>query len=154
MTTSAWLGAALLLPASLYLGMGFTLVALMFPGALASTDAANFPQRFGDPVRRAVAFFTVVSVLMLLGGSWLTAREWDSGSRRLLTLAFVLLVLLATAFTVIFILPVNRALYQDIADPATFHSLLGRWIRLNTLRALMWALEWLALALWFVAVSR
>ena len=74
MTLSVLLGAALLLPASLYLGMGFTLVALMFPGALQSTTAASFPQRFGDPVRRAVSFFTVVSLLRLAGSGWLTSR--------------------------------------------------------------------------------
>ena len=60
MSATVGLGAALLLPSSLYLGMGFTLVVLMFPGALATTDAASFPQRFGDPVRRAVAFCQVI----------------------------------------------------------------------------------------------
>lgn len=153
MTTSVWLAAALLLFASLYLGMGFTLVALMFPGALATTDATNFPQRFGDPVRRAVAFFGVVSVLMLLGGGWLTARDWDHGARRLLPLVFALLVLLATAFTVLAILPVNRALSRQVADPGAFSRLLARWIRLNTVRYVFWVFEWLALALWLVAVA-
>ena len=153
MSATVGLGAALLLPSSLYLGMGFTLVVLMFPGALATTDAASFPQRFGDPVRRAVAFFTVVSLLMVAGGVWLTGLEWDEGSRRLLPLAFVVLVVAATSYTVAFILPVNRALYRDVPDAAAFRSLLQRWIRLNTVRAGIWGLQWVVLAVWLVVVA-
>ena len=152
MTTSAWLGALLSLCASIYLGLGFSLVVLQVPGALRTTHAANFPERFGDPVRRAVAFFTVVSAVMVAGGAWLTVREWDEGSRRLLPLAYAVLVVLATAFTVVFILPVNRGLYREISDEAAFTALLRRWIVLNIVRYGFWILEWLAITGWFVAV--
>jgi hypothetical protein len=153
MSTSAWIGGVLLLCASIYLGMGFTLVFLQFPGALATTRAENFPERFGDPVRRAVAFFSVVSLIMIAGGSWLTAREWDSTGRRWLPLLYVLLTVAATAFTVIAILPVNRALYRDVPDQARFCALLGRWIRLNVIRYGFWILEWLAIAAWFLWIA-
>ncbi|WP_395695190.1 DUF1772 domain-containing protein [Nocardioides sp.] len=152
MTTEAWLGAGLLFFASLYLGMGFSLVVLQFPGALATTRSTDFPQRFGDPVRRAVGFFTVGSVLMVAGAIWLTALEWDDGSRRLLPLAYLVLAVLATAFTVVFILPVNRRLYRDIPDQAEFTRVLDRWIRLNVVRYAFWVLEWCAITGWFVAV--
>ncbi len=152
MTTEAWLGAGLLFFASLYLGMGFSLVVLQFPGALATTRSTDFPQRFGDPVRRAVGFFTVGSVLMVAGAIWLTALEWDDGSRRLLPLAYLVLAILATAFTVVFILPVNRRLYCDIPDQAEFIRVLDRWIRLNVVRYAFWVLEWCAITGWFVAV--
>ena len=152
MTTEAWLAAGLLFFASLYLGMGFSLVVLQFPGALATTRSTDFPQRFGDPVRRAVGFFTVGSVLMVAGAAWLTALEWDDGGRRLLPLAYLVLAVLATAFTVVFILPVNRRLYRDIPDQAEFTRVLDRWIRLNVVRYAFWVLEWCAITGWFVAV--
>jgi hypothetical protein len=153
MTTSVWIGAVLLLFASIYLGLGFSLVALQFPGALETTRADNFPERFGNPVRRAVAFFSVVSLLMIAGGAWLTAREWDHSGRRILPLLFAALVVAATTFTVVAILPVNRALYRPIADQSQFNGLLGRWIRLNVVRYGFWILEWLAIAGWFVWVA-
>jgi FtsH-binding integral membrane protein len=151
MTVSAWLAAVLLLCASIYLGMGFSLVVLQFPGALATTHAANFPERFGAPVRRAVGFFSVVSAVMLAGGIWLTVREWDGGNGRLYPLFFTALVVLATLFTVVFILPVNRALYRDIPDQTRFTAMLGRWMRLNIVRYAFWILEWLAITGWFLA---
>jgi Domain of unknown function (DUF1772) len=153
MTTSVWIAGVCLLCASIYLGMGFSLVALQFPGALVTTRAEDFPERFGNPVRRAVAFFSVVSLIMIVAGAWLTAREWDHGDRRALPLAFATLVIIATAFTVAAILPVNRALYEPISDQARFTALLGRWIRLNVVRYGFWVLEWLAIAGWFIWVA-
>ena len=152
MTSEAWLGAGLLFFASLYLGMGFSLVVLQIPGALETTRTKDFSQRFGDPVRRAVNFFTVGSVLMVAGGIWLTVLEWDDGTRRLLPLIFTAMVVLATAFTVVFILPVNRALYKEIADEREFTGLLRRWIVLNIVRYGFWVVEWAAITGWFVAV--
>lgn len=151
--TAAWLGAALLLFASIYLGVGFTEVVIQFPGALETTHAANFPERFGDPVRRAVAYFAVQSTLMVAGGVALTLDQWDAGGRRLGPLLYLVMTVVATAFTVVFILPVNRALYKEISDEVRFKQLLTRWVHLNIARAAMWAVEWLAIAGWFVAVA-
>ena len=152
MTTEAWLGAGLLFFASLYLGMGFCVVVLQFPGALATTQAQNFSERFGDPVRRAVGFFTVGSALMVLGGIWLTWLEWDDGGRRWLPLLFTVMVVVATTFTVVLILPVNRALYREIPDQQEFTATLRRWMVLNAVRWGFWVVEWLAITGWFVAV--
>jgi hypothetical protein len=153
MTVDVYVGAAMLLFASVYLGMGFSLVVLQFPGAVATTRAANFSERFGDPVRRAVATFTVVSMLMLIGGVWLTVRDWDNGDRRLLPLLFTIMVIAATGFTVVFILPVNRVLYGEIADEAYFTTTLRRWVRLNVVRYLFWIVEWFAITGWFIMVA-
>jgi Domain of unknown function (DUF1772) len=153
MTVDVYVGALMLLFASVYLGMGFSLVVLQFPGAAATTKAANFPERFGDPVRRAVATFTVISVLMLIGGAWLTVRDWDHGDRRLFALLFTVMVIAATGFTVVFILPVNRVLYGEIADESYFTTMLRRWIRLNVVRYLFWIVEWFAITGWFVKVA-
>ncbi len=153
MTAQLLNAGTLLLFASLYLGMGFSLVFLQFPGALATTRAANFPQRFGDPVRRAVGFFAVVSLLMVAGGAWLTVTEWGNGDRRLLPLAYTVLAVAATTFTVVFILPVNRTLYREISEEDRFTAVLRRWIRLNVVRYLFWIAEWFAIAGWFVMVA-
>jgi hypothetical protein len=150
---TAWLAGGLLLGASIYLGLAFTEVFLEFPGALRTTHAQNFPERFGGPVRRAVAFFAVLSGLMFVGGIVLTIGEWDQGARRWGPLAFTIALVLATLFTVVLILPVNRALYREITDEGKFHGLLARWIRLNTIRAGIWVVEWVAIALWFVAAA-
>ena len=150
---TAWLGGALLLFASIYLGVGFTQVVLQFPGAVEKTPAASFPERFGDPVRRAVAYFAVQSVLMVVGSAALTAAEWDQGGYRYGPLVYLVATVVATTFTVVFILPVNRALYREVPDEAEFKRLLTRWVRLNVVRAGMWVVEWAAIALWFVALA-
>jgi hypothetical protein len=151
---TAWLGGALLLFASLYFGLGWGLVLFQFPGALQATRPGGFAERFGRPVRTAVAFFTVWSVLMVVGGIVLTIAEWDQGGYRWGPLVYTVATVVATTFTVVLILPVNRALYADVPDEAQFRSLLRRWINLNIIRTLIWTVEWLAIALWFVALAK
>lgn len=149
----AWLGGALLLFASIYLGLGFTEVVMLFPGAVKTTRAADFPERFGAPVRRAVAYFGVQSTLMVAGSVALTIAEWDEGGYRWGPLAYLLTTVATTAFTVVFILPVNRSLYRDITDEGEFTRLLTRWVQLNVIRAGLWTVEWFAIAIWFVALA-
>lgn len=150
---TAWVGGALLLFASIYLGVGFTQVVMLFPGAVKTTKAADFSDRFAAPVRRAVAYFAVQSTLMVIGGVALTIGEWDQGGYRWGPLLYLVMTLAATAFTVVFILPVNRRLYEEIADEGEFTRMLTRWVQLNVVRAGLWAVEWAAIALWFVALA-
>lgn len=150
---TAWTGGALLLFASIYLGVGFTQVVMLFPGALETTKAADFSERFAAPVRRAVAYFAVQSTLMVAGSVALTVAEWDQGGYRWGPLVYLAMTVGATAFTVVFILPVNRALYEEITDEREFTRLLTRWVQLNVVRAGMWTIEWFAIALWFVALA-
>ena len=116
---TAWLGGALLLFASLYFGLGWGLVLFQFPGALQATRPGGFAERFGRPVRTAVTFFSVWSVLMVVGGIVLTVAEWDQGGYRWGPLVYTVATVVATTFTVVLILPVNRALYADVPDEAT-----------------------------------
>jgi hypothetical protein len=152
-TTTALLAGALLLFASIYLGMGWSLVLFQFPGAVETTRAHNFPDRFGGPVRRAVGFFSVVSVLMFVGGILLTIDQWDQGARRYWPLLYAVGVAAATTFTVVLILPVNRALYREIADDRQFRTLLSRWMRLNVVRTGLWTVEWVAIVGWFLLLA-
>jgi hypothetical protein len=153
-TATAWVGGALLLFASMYLGLGWSLVLFHFPGAADTTRREHFPERFGAPVRRAVGYFSVQSLLMVAGSILLTITEWDEGGYKWGPLVYLVGAIVATAFTVVFILPVNRGLYEDIDDEERFRGLLVRWIRLNVIRTLMWTVEWLAMALWFVALAK
>ena len=45
-------------------------------------------------------------------------------------------------------------LQLNVPDAAQFRSLLRRWIHLNITRTLIWTGEWLAIALWFVALAK
>ena len=152
MILEAWLAAVCLFGASLYLGLGYSLVILQFPGAVGTTRAANFPERFGDPVRRAVAIFTVLSIVMAIAGIWLTVLEWDDGGRRWFAVVFSAMLVAATAFTQLAIVPVNHQLYEEVDDEHRFRSLLTRWVRLNVIRYGLWIVEWLGITGWFVAV--
>jgi hypothetical protein len=153
-TATAWVGGALLLFASMYLGTGWSLVLFQFPGAAETTRRQQFPDRFGRPVRTAVGFFSVWSLLMVVGSTVLTVAEWDQGGYRWGPLVYLVTAVGATAFTVVFILPVNRALYVDLDDDERFRTLLVRWMRLNVVRTFIWTVEWAAIALWFVALAR
>jgi hypothetical protein len=68
-------GVALLFFASIYMGTGFGLVALQFPGALENTKPDDFGTRFGSAVRLATIYFTVAITSMVVGGLWLAYRD-------------------------------------------------------------------------------
>lgn len=146
---TAWLAAGLLLMASIYLGAGFSLVVFQFPGA-GSITPSTFPERMGDPIKRATLTFTIQSTLMLVGGVVLAVAEWDEGGYRYAPLAYVVATLAATAWTVLAIFSVNQRLRKADVDPAEFRRLLTVWMRLNVVRFLFWVAEWLAMAVWFV----
>jgi hypothetical protein len=58
-------------------------------------------------------------------------------------------VVAATALTVKVIFPYNRRMAQGISDPAELHAVLGKWIRLNWIRVLLWTVQWLAITVYF-----
>lgn len=149
-TATAWLGAGLLLMASIYVGAGFSLVFFQFPGA-GSITAANYDERMGAQVRRATRTFTFQSLLMVVGGIVLTVAEWDQGRYRYGPLVYTVMTVIATSFFLA-IYPVNQRMKKG-GDPEEFHRLLRLWIRLNTIRFGIWFAEWLAMASWFVGLA-
>jgi hypothetical protein len=58
-------------------------------------------------------------------------------------------VLAATGLTVKFIFPYNKRMKEHIRDPAELQVVLGKWIRLNWIRTLLWTVEWVAITAWF-----
>jgi hypothetical protein len=152
-TPTAWLGGGLLLLASIYLGVGFSLVAFQFPGALGSMNAGNFVERMYAPIKRATVTFTVQTLLMLVGGIVLTVAEWDQGGYRFGPLGYVAATVAATAWTVLVIFPVNERLKATDDDPAEFRRLLVVWMRLHFVRFVFWVAEWFAIAVWLVALA-
>ena len=148
---TAWLGAGLLLMASIYVGAGFSLVFFQLAGADTIT-ADNYDERMNNQVKRATAWFTIQSLMMLVGGIVLTVAEWDQGGYRWGPLVYTVMTVIATLFF-LFINPINKKMRTKPA-PAEFKRLLGVWITLNTIRLGVWFAEWVALAAWFVALAR
>lgn len=152
LTATTWLGFFLLLFASFYFGFGASMAIFQFPGALERTKPAQFPERFGGPLKMAVAFLTVWSTLMLVGGLVLTIAEWDQGAYKWGPLVYFVATAAATTVTLALIFPVNRVLNTPTDDAVAFRATLTKWIRLNLFRTCLWTTEWLAMALWFVAL--
>lgn len=149
-TATAWVGAALLLFASIYVGAGFSLVFFQLAGR-DSITAENYDERMNDQVKRATAWFTIQSILMLVGGVVLTVAEWDQGGYRWAPLVYTVLTVTATLFF-LFINPINKKM-RGKTEPAEFKRLLGVWISLNTIRLGVWFGEWVAITAWFVALA-
>ena len=149
-TATSWLGAGLLLLASIYVGAGFSLVFFQLAGADTIT-ADNYDERMNDQVKRATAWFTIQSILMVVGGVVLTVAEWDEGGYRYGPLVYTIMTVTATLFFLI-INPINKRMRKK-PDPAEFKRLLGRWITLNTIRLGVWFAEWVAMAAWFAALA-
>jgi hypothetical protein len=151
--TTAWLGGALVLFASIYMGSGYSLVVLQFPGALKSVNAGNFDDRLGGPIRRATITWTVMVILMVAGGIVLTVHEWDHGGYRYGPLVYVVATVVATAWTLLIIFPVNQRLRDADDDPAEFTRALSLWMKLSVVRFAFWVTEWLAITIWLVALA-
>lgn len=149
-TVSAWLGAGLLLMASIYVGAGFSLVFFQLAGA-SSITAENYDERMNDQVKRATAWFTIQSILMVVGGVVLTVSEWDEGGYRYGPLVYTVTTVIATLFF-LFIDPINKQMRKK-PEPAEFRRLLNVWIRLNTIRLGIWFAEWVAITAWFAALA-
>ena len=90
---------------------------------------------------------------MLVGGLIMTISEWDEGGFRWAPLVYFVATVVATTITVGLIFPVNKVLNTPTDDAVLFRSTLAKWIRLNILRTVVWSIEWLAMALWFVAMA-
>jgi hypothetical protein len=137
----------MLLFASMYFGTGWSLVLFSFPLAPGLTPE-NYQLPFMQPVQNATRFFTWMTSAMLVAAVPLIVAEWDSGYVWV-PIVYLAATVAATALTLIFIFPYNRELTRGVTDPARLRLTLGRWMRLNTIRVLLWTVEWVAIALYF-----
>ena len=148
--TETWeviVALVLLACASMYLGTGWSLVLFSFPLAPSLT-----PQTYAlplvEPVHNATRFFTWMTMLMIVAAIALIGGAWDSGYAWA-PAVYLAATVAATALTMIFIFPYNREMTAGIGDDTRLHLILGKWMRLNLMRTLLWTVEWIAIALFF-----
>lgn len=138
--------------ASMYLGTGWSLVLFSFPTAEDLTPD-NYYTHIVPQVQAATRFFTWMTNLMLVLVVVMIVTEWGE------PLAWVPWVVLAgivasTALTILGIFEHNERLADGIEDPEELATTLRAWMRLNIVRVSLWTVQWLALAVWFVAMAR
>ncbi len=141
----------LLACAAMYFGTGWSLVLFSFPVAPQLTPA-NYHLQFIPQVEAATRFLTVMTVLMLIAGLVMVWREWRTGYRWV-PIALLVAVLVATAFTTMVIFPVNQEMKAGITDQARLTTVLSRWMFVNTIRTLIWTVEFLVMAAYFWLIA-
>lgn len=137
---------------SIYLGTGVSLVFFQFPGANKLTPA-NYHDQFVPQVRVATRFFTVMTTVMLLSAGLMVWSEWGTPDIAW-PIAVIALVVASTALTIRYIFQYNKQMADGITDQVVLTDVLTRWMRLNRLRVAIWAVEWLAIAIWFAVNAR
>jgi hypothetical protein len=137
----------LLLCASMYLGTGWSLVLFSFPSR-AQLTVDNYYEQFVPPVERATRFFTWMTMVMMAAAIVLIVADWHSPYVIAPTVVLAG-VIAATALTTKFIFPYNKRMAAHIRDPAELQLILGKWIRLNWIRVLLWTVQWVAITSWF-----
>ena len=144
----------LLACASMYFGTGWSLVLFSFPVAPQLTPA-NYHLQFVPQVEAATRFFTTMTILMIIAGLIMVWREWRTGYRWV-PIALLLAVFAATGFTTMVIFPVNHEMEAGITDQARLTTVLGRWMFINTIRTLIWTVEWLVMTayFWLMAIRK
>jgi hypothetical protein len=63
---------------------------------------------------------------------------------------YLLLTVAATVLTMWKIFPFNKRMDEGIEDADELQSVLAAWRRVNTIRASLWALQWAAIAAWWI----
>ncbi|CAN5592764.1 hypothetical protein BH20ACT19_BH20ACT19_08580 [soil metagenome] len=146
-TANIVVAALMLLFASMYLGTGWSLVLFSFPIAPRLTPE-TYSLPFIEPVKNATRFFTLMTIAMLIASAVLIVGEAD-GEHLWAPIAYLAGTVAATALTLLFIFPYNKELKAGVTDPDRLRVLLGKWMRLNVVRTLLWTVQWIAIALYF-----
>lgn len=147
-TATVVVAALMLLFASMYLGTGWSLVLFSFPLAPRLTPE-TYALPFVEPVKNATRFFTLMTTAMLVAAVVLIIGE--AGSEYLwVPIVYLVGVVAATALTVLFIFPYNKELTAGVTEPDRLRVVLGKWMRLNVIRVLLWTVQWTAITMYFV----
>lgn len=139
--------ALLFLCTSMYLGTGWSLVLFNFPVADELT-VANYYSHFVPQVEAATAFFTYMTMVLIVTAAVMIAAEWRT-HYRWVPVVVLLFVVAATALTLVAIFPYNQAMREGITDAAVLAETLDRWMALNRVRVGFWTVQWLAMMTYF-----
>jgi hypothetical protein len=131
----------------MYFGTGWSLVLFSFPVAHRLTPATYYMQ-FVPQVAAATRFFTYMTIAMLASVSLMIYGEWRTGYRWV-PIIVLMAVVAATWMTMRAIFPLNGEMSAGITNQARLDTVLRRWMSLNTVRVLLWTLQWLAMACYF-----
>jgi len=136
---------------SMYFGTGWSLVLFSFPGAEVLTPD-NYYMQFVPQVQAATAFFTYMTMLMMLCCVIFIIGEWRS-PKKWYPIIVLILVILATLLTIFFIFQYNEQMSNGIKDPVVLKEVLNKWMKLNVIRVSLWTLQWLTLATYFFQID-
>ena len=137
----------LFLCTAMYLGTGWSLLLFSFPIASELTPD-NYYMQFVPQVTAATKFFTYMTMVMLATAVIMIIAEWRS-YLRWFPIGVLLGVILATALTIIYIIPYNEQMAAGIKDAAVLREVLDNWMRLNVLRVSLWTVQWLCMMAYF-----
>ncbi|KAA5541198.1 anthrone oxygenase family protein [Adhaeribacter rhizoryzae] len=133
----------LFLCTSMYLGTGWSLILFSFP-IVPELTPANYYLQFVPQVTAATQFFTYMTVVMLATALIMIIAEWRS-ALRWFPIGVIAGVILATALTIIYIIPYNEQMAAGITDAAVLQGVLEKWTRLNVIRVSLWSGQWLCM---------
>ena len=132
---------------SMYFGTGWSLVFFSFPIADELTPD-NYYMQFVPQVHAATVFFTYMTMVMMASCVIFIIEKWKS-KEKLYPIIVLLLVILATALTVLFIFEYNEQMEAGIVDAVLLQEVLRKWMNLNIIRVSLWTLQWLTMAVYF-----
>ncbi len=132
---------------SMYMGTGLSLVFFNFVIADEMT-VDNYYTHFVPQVDAATAFFTYMTVVMMVTAVIMIIAEWKT-PYKWIPIIVLALVFLATALTIFFIFPYNEAMSAGITDPTVLTETLSKWMSLNRIRVSLWVVQWLCMAFYF-----
>ena len=135
---------------AMYFGTGWSLVLFSFPTAHELTPA-NYYSHFVPQVTAATNFFRVMTMVMIVSCIILIIEEWRT-RLKWYGVGILLAVVVATALTILYIFPYNRAMAAGITSATELTEVLRKWMRLNIIRVLLWTVQWLLALAYFVAL--
>jgi hypothetical protein len=133
--------------ASMYFGTGWSLILFTFPIAPKLTPD-NYYDQFVPQVHAATEFFTYMTMVMMACCVIFIIEEWRTNVKWY-PIGVLLLVIAATLLTTKYIFTYNEQMAAGIKDPVQLKEVLGKWMRLNVIRVLLWTCQWLVMMIFF-----
>ncbi|WP_158800549.1 anthrone oxygenase family protein [Pedobacter sp. L105] len=136
---------------SMYFGTGWSLALFSFPIAPDLTPATYYNQ-FVPQVTAATHFFTYMTQLMMLCSAVMIIEKFRS-PEKWYPILILLLIIITTAVTIVYIFPYNNRMAAGITDPAELKTVLKAWIHLNILRVCIWTVMWLLMVVYYSVLA-